>query len=312
MKYTYRLLIAHKHFQKILLCMLMGGAMHLCSAREEEKVPHVEQGNFALPTSQELGPLFSFGQTVIGKKDLLALGVGGYTKDKKNYAFDLVPALLYGVSDTFALLMGYPISAKQNAPSADSSGVDNPFLPAMGDLFVQGEYAFFNKDTATWANQATILAFLSLPTGSCKQQAQTGYGSPTFFFGATASHMSINWYLFGELGLLLPTRHRTGTCFGRQFWYAAGFSRNIAYSERNWLFDWLVELDGIVSMRDVWKGIVDPNSGGTSFFIAPSLFFSTQRFSLQGGIAFPAAQHLLGEQYKIHYSILINVAWKFH
>ncbi len=284
MKYTYRLLNAHMHSQKILLCMLMGSVMQLCYAREEEKVPHVEQGNFALPTSQELGPLFSFGQTVIEKHDLLALGVLGYTKDKKNYALDLVPALLYGVSNTFALLMGYPIAAKQNAPSAAFSGVDNPFLPAMGDVFVQGEYAFFNKDTATYANQATVLALLSLPTGICKQRAQTGYGSPTFFLGVTASHMSLDWYVFGELGLLLPTRHRQGTCFGRQLWYAAGFSRNIAYSEKKWLFDWMVEFDGIVSMRNVWKGVVDFNSGGNSFFIAPSLFFSTQRLSLQGGI----------------------------
>lgn len=274
------------------------------SAREKDLVQHVEQGNLTLPTSQQPGPLFGFGQNIVDQGDIQAFGIIAYMRGKNKQSVDVVPTVLYGVSDSFSLLCALPVAARLKENGYCSSGVE--------DLVLQGEYAFHNKDRQTYANQATLVANIMLPTGSSKKQPPTGFGSPTFFLGGTASHMSINWYVFASVGALLTTAHRQGTCFGKSLLYQSGFSRNIAYRERSWILNWLVELYGLFSAHDKIAGCINKNSGGNSFFIAPSLFFSTQRLWVQAGVAFPVAQHLFGVQNKMHSIVLFDASWKFN
>jgi len=39
----------------------------------EKEIQHIKEGNFALPTSQQPSPLFSFGQNILDKGDIQAL-----------------------------------------------------------------------------------------------------------------------------------------------------------------------------------------------------------------------------------------------
>jgi hypothetical protein len=275
-----------------------------CGACELESVAYLKEGNFALPTTQQIVTLFGFGQNVISGGDILAYSfidvIGG---SKKRYA-DVLPTVLYGVSDTFSVLATVPVALTYKEGGRHSSGVE--------DCFIQAEYAFYNKDKKTYAHQMTAVGNIILPTGSYKKYPPTGFGSPSFSLGITASHMSIDWFVFAVLGAVLTTRHQGGTQFGQSLLYQGGFSRNIAYKSDAWLLNLMVELDGIFRPHDRLDGVKDRNSGGSIFFVAPSLYFATQRFFLHAGIAFPVAQHLFGEQNKTRYIAAINLGWTFH
>lgn len=144
----------------------------LC-AREEDGA-HVLQGNLALPTSQEPAPLFCFGQSVIDKHDIQAFVYINSLLGKKTDFTQIIPNILYGVTDELTITAGAPIAAKFRYHNYQSSGI--------GDLFIQAEYAFYNKDRQDYANQATVVASMTFPTGSFKKQPPTGFGSPTFFW----------------------------------------------------------------------------------------------------------------------------------
>ncbi|MDZ4124563.1 MAG: hypothetical protein U1E02_10355 [Hydrogenophaga sp.] len=302
MKRMFFLMQRRKNIKRMLFGVIVCAVLSV-QAREEDSVEHVEQGNLALPTSQQPEPLFGFGQNIVDQGDIQALGFASYLNGKNERFFEVAPAVLYGISDTFSLLFAVPVAAQLKQDGYCSAGVS--------DLLLQGEYAFYNKDRQTYANQATFVASILLPTGSHKKVPPTGFGSPTFFLGATASHMSVDWYVFSALGTLLTTAHNHGTVFGKQFLYEAGFGRNIAYREKRWLLNWLLEFNGQFSARDKIQGIVDKNSGGNTFSIGPSLFFSTQRLLLLGGVAFPVAQHLFGVQNKARYQVAFYASWKF-
>ena len=59
-----------------------------------------KKGILALPTSQQPGPLFCFGQNSADQGDLQAFGIVA----KNKQSVDVVPTVLYGVSDSFSLL----------------------------------------------------------------------------------------------------------------------------------------------------------------------------------------------------------------
>ena len=74
----------------------------------------------------------------------------------------------------------------------------------------------------------------------------------------------------------------------------------------------MIELFGIYNQRNKMHGAIDYNSGGNTFFIGPSLWFSTKQLVVQIGIAFPVAQHNHGMQAKDTYFIAANIGFKFN
>ena len=172
------------------------------------RAEHLWQGNIALPTSQQTAPLFSFGQNLVDKGDILAFAEIDYLKGKNQTFAEVIPSFLYGINDNLALFIAAPIATKFNVNKHCSSGLE--------DMYVLLEYAFHNKETLRYNNQATVLASVSLPTGSTKKNPSTGLGSPSFFLGTTQSHLGIDWYIFASQGILLTTSHHN-TKVGNEF-----------------------------------------------------------------------------------------------
>ncbi len=170
------------------------------NAREEETA-HILQGNLALPTSQEPAPLFCFGQSVIDKNNLQVFAYIDTLLGKKTDFTQVIPNIIYGVTDSLTLTIGQPVAAKFKFNNYHSSGI--------GDFFIQGEYAFYNSDHPAYATQATLVAQITFPSGSFNKTPPTGFGSPTFLLGATASYMSISWYLFSCFGGVITTPHQS-------------------------------------------------------------------------------------------------------
>jgi hypothetical protein len=256
----------------------------------DHKVKIVHEGNFALPLSQQPAPLFSFGQNLVDKNDFLVFVYPSQIKGPQNNFVEVVPSLLYGLTDTLSLFIELPIATKITYQNEKSHG--------LGDLIVQLEQVVYAAETPRSVNEITAVGHITFPTGSASKEPPTGLGSPSFFLGVTLSRTKPDWYYFCSFGGEITTFHKR-TKFGNTFLYQFGVGRNIAYKSDKWILNWMVELDGIYKQRD------------NTVFMGPSIFFSTQHFEIDGGVSAVIAQHLFGEQQRERFFMGMYAGWKF-
>lgn len=273
----------------------------------EEKIEQVKVGNFALKPSQQAGPLISFGQNMVEKRDLQFFSfIDDFVGNNKKQV-TIIPTILYGFQDNFSLYAQIPVIAKYREDSITFHGLQ--------DILIQLEYAFYDHVSEETTSQMSIVVNTTLPTGDASFQSTHprfygNYGSPTFFIGFTADHFTTRWYPFVSFGAKIATKNESITS-GDQFLYQWGLSRNIAAQADAYIFNVMVEFDGTYRKKDKINGMLDPNSGGNQILFGPSLWLSTPHFSFQIGLSGVIYQHLYGEQNKDTYFLSVNVGYKF-
>lgn len=290
--------------RSILVAIIM---IFVITAKESEKwvgekVEVLHEGNFALPTSQQPTPLLSFGQNIVEKHDLLGFTYYSQLKGPLSNFIAVVPSILYGLTDTASLFVQLPIAVKFKHEDSISHGVS--------DLVVELEQVIYAKETETSVNEIDVVGHVRFPTGSASKQPSTGFGSPTFFLGVSLSRTTIDWYYFSSLGGTITTFHKNNKV-GNLFLYQCGVGKNIAYKTDGWILNWLVELNGTYVQRGRICNVVDCSSGGNTVILGPSLFFSTRRFEMNGGIAAVVSQHLFGRQTRDRFLASFYAGWKF-
>jgi hypothetical protein len=179
----------------------------------------------------------------------------------------------------------------------------------ISDLLVQLEYTYLNRHTATSALQGTFVSSLFLPTGSTKKSPKTGFGSPGFFLGTTLAYTKHWWGGWIQAGALLTTMHNR-TKYGGTFLYQAGLEKCF-FARSGWILAFILDAFGLYEQKDTICGCIDPNSGGNSIWIGPSLWASSKRWILQFGVATPLVQKLNGIQNRSNYYVNLNVGYKF-
>ena len=248
-------------------------------------------GNFALSATMQPGAFISLGDN-IGQGDTLLYVFADDNVGKNSYSIDVFPSLIYGIRNDLSISFNTPFTPQKKEWKNHSSGLE--------DWYVEVEYAFFTKNRPKAQDQATILFDVILPTGSSTKNPPTGFGSPSFFLGATYYHTEVKWIYFTSYGALFTTtKHRTR--FGNQLFYEFGIGRNIP-SPAGWIFAWLVEFNGQYSWKNRMNGLTDPDSGGNVITLTPSMWFSSERIILQFGVGLPVVQHLFGHQPKMYIS----------
>lgn len=268
--------------------------------KKEKKPPKI--GNFALPTSQQPAALFGFGGNIIDKDEIQIYFFADEFRGKKRIVTDLIPSVLFGITENLSIFFNFPFTPIMEDGVHKSSGLE--------DSFVQLEYAFYNKSTTTYVDEATIVANITFPTGSSKKNPPTGFGAPSFFLGATYYHVLVDWFVFTAPGAVLTTSDH-GTKFGDQFLYQFGIGRNIP-SPKGWTYAWMVEIDGQYSKKNRIDGVIDNNSGGNALYVTPSIWISSKKMLLQFGVSLPINQNLFGKQRKFDYALNFNFAWSFY
>lgn len=265
-----------------------------------EKPPEI--GNLSLPASQQPSGLYGFGGNIIDKGEVqVYLFADGYFGRKK-IETDLLPYVLFGITESFSVLFTFPYSPYNQDDKNKSCG--------LKDCFVQLEYAFYNKSTYSYVDQATLVGNITVPTGSSKKNPHTGFGSTSFFIGATYSRTTPDWLVFAAPGAMLTTSEH-GTKFGDFFLYQLGFGKNMP-SPPGWIYAWILEFDGQYTKKDRIKGVTDKNSGGNSIFVTPSIWISSREMLLQFGVSLPINQNLFGKQNKFDWGFNFNFAWSFY
>jgi hypothetical protein len=225
--------------------------------------------------------------------------MGIFTREHDGYANLIEPNVVYGILDDLSVFLTVPINLRSRSGSSHSSGIE--------DISLQLEYGFCSKTCLDYTLQATLVANVQFPSGSSSKDPPTGAGSFSYFLGTTFAYTSYNWYAFVSPGVDLTTTHHR-TKFGNSYLYQWGFARYIKQlSPRGWIFDLMIEFDGTYSEKDKIHGSTDPNSGGNSIFVTPSIWLSSKRWILQWGMGFPIVQNLNGRQEKIKYLIAFNL-----
>lgn len=271
----------------------------LLSGKEEEP-PKI--GNFALPTSQQPAGLFAFGGNIIDQGEVQLFFFADDFIGKKKIIVDLIPSVLWGIRDDLSIFYGVPLTPLVKDGRKQSRGLE--------DFFVQLEYAFYNKSTFTYVDQATVLGNIATPTGSILKKPPTGFGGVSFFLGSTFYRTWVDWLVFVAPGVILTTSDR-GTKYGDQFLYQMGFGRNIP-SPKGWIYAWMIEVDGQFNKKNRIEGLIDHHSGGNAIYVTPSLWISSKEMLLQFGVSLPINQNLFGKQRKFDYALNLNFAWSFY
>lgn len=271
-------------------------------AREEDDITS-KQGNFALPTSQQPAPLFCFGQTIMDKGDIQGYAYVDYLLSDNSSFTEVVPQIYYAVRDDLCIGFGLPIAAQFIMQKHHSSGLQ--------DCILQAEYAFYNNDHPTYGNQFTFVGNITFPSGSTKKDPVTGLGSPSFFLGMTASHMSEKWYLFVSPGYIITTPH-SNKHLGNQWLYQWGIGRNLYYTSQKRLLTLILEFFGTQGGLDTLPLKASQRLGGTNLFIGPSVWFATPKYIVNAGIAFPAMQKVSRINTKHKFIFAAEIGYKFN
>lgn len=282
-----------------IACLVTLSVIH---AKTEDDADRIKEGNLALPPSQQPGPLFGFGQNIIQQGALQFFTIIPSFQGHNLHLTNVIPALLYGIRDDLSIFINIPIVARFRRNNQCSSGIS--------DILAQLEYAVFNKDSATAADQITLVGNITIPSGSSSKIPPTGFGSMSIFLGFTASHMALDWYLFTSQGAVITTSNQQ-TKFGHQVLYQFGLGKNIVGAENRYTITWLLEMNGIWSERNLIHGTPDNNLETNIIFLGPSLFVSFPHLLVQGGIAFPVLQNLGAQQVRGRFLSEVQIAWTF-
>jgi hypothetical protein len=273
--------------------------------KKDSEPKTIKAGNLALSASQQPGPLISFGENVVDKGTLQFEFFGDYYFGHNKHMIDAVPSILYGITDDLSIFYNVPVAVSYKDGPDKSAGLE--------DIFVQLEYAFYDKEEETYVQSATVVAYFSYPTGSATKTPPTGFGTPSFFFGTTWNHTEIDWFAFTSYGGTIGGT-RQGTRIGNIYLYEFGYGRNIynivdCTDETEWIFAWMIEVDGVFSERNRIHNVTNPDSGGNVIYVTPSLWLSSKHWIIQVGCGFVAYQHLNGSQNKNHGLAAIEIEY---
>ena len=278
------------------------------SSYESDAMQVMPIGNFVLAPSQRPGALFSFGQNVIDRNNILASETAALLLGHHKRFFVNALTFLYGVTDSFSFLITVPAPVINKEDHLHASG--------FGDINFQAEYEFYEKVSPTSITQATVLGTLFLPTGVFDAiqtfeeipQLATGLGSTSFFAGTTFNRTTIEWYIYASTGIL-TTLKKNNSKLGNSFLYQGGFGKNLGHFEDKILM-LMFEVSGITSKPNKFMGINIGNTGGTIIFAGPSVWYSTPTFIFQAGFQVPLFQKLSGIQNKTSFLCALSLTWK--
>lgn len=274
---------------------------------KEEKKPDpsaimIKEGNLSFPSSQQPSPLISLGQNILEAKQLEIQALSVYfNRECCDYLISIIPEMIYGFTDDCSLLILFPEVVRERQGSHHSSG--------PGDVVFQLEYAPYTKYYETYYDQLTLIGGVFIPTGSSHKNPPRGYGANAILLGSTFSRMEVNWFWFVSGGGVI-----TGSAHGMEpgniALYQWGFGRRIC-NTKEWLFAWQVEFDGTYTWRDRFKGVINPNSGGHTILMTPSLWISSYHLTLQLGVGIPLLRHDFGNQRNDRYTLGMLLGWTF-
>jgi len=258
--------------------------------------------NTALPVTEGRGIVR------VQSKVLRAAGSGPMNREVTAYAFPVVG--VYGVTPDWSVFGVLPILDKNldaTIPRGPRAGDRIERGPTgIGDARLFARYTIWTRNRAGQTQRLAPLAGLEIPTGDddasdklgrLPQPLQLGSGSWDPFAGLVFTWQTLQWQVD-----VSPVYQLNTDANGFEFGDEARL--DVASKYRLWVNDRSGGVPGFLygnlETNLIWQGKHeiqgqgDPNSGGTSWLVAPGLQYITRRVVVEAAVQLPAAQDVNG------------------
>ena len=234
----------------------------------------------------------------------------------------LMSVLGYGVSRDFAVFAVLPYADKRLSVNVGGADVTRS-QAGFGDATFMGRYTAFEANATGHTFRIAPFLAVTAPTGDDRASdrlgrlppmLQPGSGSWDWQGGAVASFQSLDWG--GDVQIAYQ---RNGEASGFR---AGAVSRlDLSVQRRLWpgmlgegvpsfLYGGL-EANLIHVAKDQVNGTDDPNSGGTTLFLTPTVQYVTRKWVLEAGIQIPVSQRLNGSALRNDYILTTGFRLNF-
>lgn len=231
-------------------------------------------------------------------------------------------AVGYGVTSSLAVFGVLPFLSREldvtlpggERVSRDTSGV--------ADARLFGRYTLFRQDRRGSTFRIAPFAGLEVPTGDDDDADDLGVLPPTLqlgsgswdpFVGAVATYQTLDYQLNGQAAYKANTE-------AYEFEFGDEFRLDASVQYRLWprelgagvpgFFLAGLEANFLYQGRNRMAGIGDADSGGHSFFLAPSLQYGTKRWVLEAIVQVPVAQDLNGTA--LEHDVTVRAGFRFN
>jgi len=258
--------------------------------------------NTALPVTEGRGI------ARVQSKVLRSAGSGPMNREVTAYAFPVVG--VYGVTPDWAVFGVLPILDKNldaTIPRGPRAGERIERGPTgIGDARLFARYTIWTRNRAGQTQRLAPLAGVEMPTGDddatdefgrFPQPLQLGSGSWDPFAGLVFTWQTLQWQVDVSPAYQFNTE-------ANDFEFGDEARLDVASKYRLWTNERGGRVPGFfyanLETNLIWQGKHeiqgqdDPNSGGTTWLVAPGLQYITQRVVIEAAVQLPAAQDVNG------------------
>jgi len=258
--------------------------------------------NMALPVTEGRGI------ARVQSKVLRSTGSGPMNREVTAYAFPVVG--VYGLTSDWAVFGVLPILDKNldaTIPRGPQAGERVKRGPTgIGDARLFARYTIWTHNRAGQTQRFAPLAGVEMPTGDddasdelgrLPQPLQLGSGSWDPFVGLVFTWQTLQWQVDVSPVYQFNTE-ANGFEFGDEARLDLASKYRLWTNERGGRVPGF--LYGNLETNLIWQGKHeiqgedDPNSGGTTWFVAPGLQYITRRVVVEAAVQLPAAQDVNG------------------
>ena len=235
-------------------------------------------------------------------------------------AFPVVAA--YGMHPRLALFAVVPVVSKDLRLTMDAGRVSrNTF--GLGDASIFARYTMYRHNRRGRTVRLAPFAGLELPTGRDDESdafgrlprpLQPGSGSWDPFAGAVFTWQTLAW----QLDVSPAYTHFSGAGgfrFGDEVRFDVSYKYRLAPRRlngpvRGFLYANL-ESNLVHRGRNRAAGVDDPDSGGTTWYLAPGFQYITRRFIFEAALQWPAIERLGGDALEHDFVTIVSTRIKF-
>ena len=234
----------------------------------------------------------------------------------------LMTMLGYGVTRNFALFGVLPYADKRLSMNMGSQDIHRS-QAGFGDAMFMGRYTAYEDNASGHTFRIAPFLGVKAPTGSdhasdhlgrLPPMLQPGSGSWDWQGGVVGSYQSLDWVGDVQLahqangeanGFRAGAVTRLDLSVQRRIWPAT-----LGEGVPGFLYGGL-EANLIHVAKDRANGADDPNSGGTTLFLTPTVQYVTRKWVLEAGIQVPVSQHLNGTALRNNYILTTGFRLNF-
>ncbi len=224
----------------------------------------------------------------------------------------------YGLTPKLALFGVVPLAHKQLKTPAGKRKASG-----LGDMALFARYTLLQSDGVGQTFRMAPFAGVELPTGKHNERdalgllptpVQLGSGSWDPFAGFIMTYATTGWQI--DTSVSYQDNRRAGSVErGNVFKADASLQVRLWPDELtantdSFLFG-VLEANLVQEGKNELNGIKDPNSGGTTLFVAPGLQYAAKSWIAEASVQFPIVQNLGGTRLQKDYIARASVRFNF-